>query len=61
MPSRTDTSWGPRLLIGIVLLYVGLLILWPVAAIFQGAFSQGVEAVLQILAKPDVQKKLFKD
>ncbi|MGB8645904.1 MAG: sulfate ABC transporter permease subunit [Anaerolineae bacterium] len=49
-------GWAPRILIGIALAYIGILILWPVAAIFQGAFAQGVDAALAILTLPDVQQ-----
>ncbi|MFN8485179.1 MAG: molybdate ABC transporter permease subunit [Anaerolineae bacterium] len=43
-----------RLLIGIVLLYMGILILAPLAAILWGAFSRGLAPILATLADPDV-------
>ncbi len=52
-------GWVPRLLIGVVLLYIGILILWPVAAIFQGAFSEGMGAFVAILNKADVQNAFW--
>ncbi len=55
MVKHASPRWVPCLLIGIVLAYIGILIIWPVAAIFQGAFSEGVGAVLDILSQPAVQ------
>lgn len=40
--------WLRRLMVGAVLLYVGLLILAPVAGLVWGAFGQGIEAVLAV-------------
>jgi sulfate transport system permease protein len=44
----------PKILIAIVMLYIAFLILLPVAAIFQGAFSQGVAAFFDALTQPQV-------
>lgn len=48
---RTTVS---HLLMGVVLVYVGILILAPVGAIVYGAFSRGVGAFLAALNRPDV-------
>jgi len=50
----SERSWGRRLLIGIVLGYIGILILAPVAAIIVGAFERGVGAFIAALSQPDV-------
>jgi sulfate/thiosulfate transport system permease protein len=42
------------ILIGVVALYVGFLILAPVAALVGGVFAQGVAPVLRALSQPDV-------
>lgn len=44
---RKPNGWLARILIAIVILYIAFLILLPVAAIFQGAFSKGVTAFLK--------------
>src|SRR5919199_6614674 len=51
---RTQQGWLPRILIGLALAYLGVLIVWPVAAIFQGAFSRGVGRFVEELTQPDV-------
>jgi sulfate transport system permease protein len=49
-------SWGAWLLLGIVLLYVGFLILAPIGALLKGAFQEGLRAVWDSLsAKPFLQ------
>ena len=52
---RSPKSWFAKLLIGIVVAYLAILILLPLAAIVQGAFSKGVEALIEALRAPDVQ------
>lgn len=50
--------WGAvrrRLLIGIVVAYMAVLILAPVAALFTGAFAQGVGTIISELGDPDVR------
>src|SRR5581483_3861572 len=42
----------PKLLIGIVLAYLGVLIFLPIAAIVQGAFSKGIDALLEAFSDP---------
>jgi len=49
-PVRTFWPW---LLIGAVLLYAGLLLIAPIAAVIGGAFEDGIEPVLQAIAAPD--------
>jgi sulfate/thiosulfate transport system permease protein len=52
--SRTVGAWRRRLLIGIVIAYVALLILAPLAALVSGAFSKGIAASLAALNDPAV-------
>lgn len=49
-------GWRRRLLIGIVVGYIGLLILAPLAGLLTGAFAQGLGPILEALQKPDVLK-----
>jgi sulfate transport system permease protein len=56
-PSRWAFSWGVwrrRLLIGIVVGYMGVLILAPVGALITGAFSYGLAAISEALSDPQV-------
>lgn len=56
-PGRLSASgdvWRRRLLIGFVALYVGLLVLAPLAALTAGAFREGLRAIGQALSQPDV-------
>jgi sulfate transport system permease protein len=50
------TGWLPRGLIALVLAYIGGLVLLPIAAIFQGAFAQGIARFLDTFADPQVQQ-----
>ena len=52
-------GWVPKVLIGIALGYLVILVLVPVAAIFQGAFSSGVGEFLNTLSLPDVQQAFW--
>jgi sulfate transport system permease protein len=52
--SRAVDSWRRRLLIGLVVAYVAVLILAPVAALISGAFAEGLGAILAALSQPDV-------
>lgn len=45
---------GPTILISIVVLYMGGLIILPLVAIIQGAFSRGLAPALAALGEPDV-------
>lgn len=56
---RKPNGWLARILIAIVILYIAFLILLPVAAIFQGAFSKGVAAFFEALMLPQVQAALW--
>lgn len=51
---RSPKGWVPKLLIGVVLLYIAILILLPLGAIFQGAFARGTAAFFSALAEPQV-------
>lgn len=46
--------WRRRLLITVVMAYVGFLIIAPLAALMGGAFAEGVGAVFAALSQPDV-------
>ena len=46
--------WIRRTLIATVLIYVGVLILAPIAALLAGAFKEGLGAILEALSQPDV-------
>ncbi len=52
--SRVGANWLKWLLIGIVVLYIGVLILAPLGALVAGAFSGGVAAIVAALGDPDV-------
>ncbi len=58
-PSTRGSLWRRRLLIGIVVLYVGVLILAPLVALVRGAFQEGEAAVWQALNQPDVWKAFW--
>jgi len=47
-------AWTRRILISIVLIYVGVLILLPIGGLIAGAFEEGVGAILEALSQPDV-------
>jgi sulfate transport system permease protein len=51
---QRESPWIRRGLIGIVCLYVGGLILLPIAALAAGAFQEGMAAVFASLSRPDV-------
>jgi sulfate transport system permease protein len=53
-PTTQASLWRRRLLIGIVVGYVGLLILAPLLALLRGAFQEGVGAMWQAINQPDV-------
>ncbi len=52
--TTTRGAWWRRLLIGLVVAYVGVLILAPIGALVTGAFARGVGAVAAALRQPDV-------
>jgi sulfate transport system permease protein len=53
-PVSRGTVWIRRLLIAAVLIYVGVLILAPIASLLAGAFKEGLGAILTALSQPDV-------
>ena len=56
-PGRLSVAadvWRRRLLIGLVFLYVGALVIAPIAALIAGAFADGVGAVVEALLQPQV-------
>jgi sulfate/thiosulfate transport system permease protein len=53
-PVSRGTVWIRRLLIAAVLIYVGVLILAPIASLLAGAFKDGLGAILTALSQPDV-------
>lgn len=58
-PSTRGSVWRRRLLIGVVALYVGVLIVAPLAALVRGAFQEGAAAMVQALGQPDVWKAFW--
>jgi sulfate transport system permease protein len=48
------SRWARRILIGLVVTYVGSLILAPIIALTAGAFQEGIGAILASLSQPDV-------
>lgn len=48
-------AWIRRLLIAVVVLYVGGLILAPIGALVAGVFASGLSAVIAVFGDPDVQ------
>lgn len=53
-PAPRRSIWGRRLLIAMVIAYIGFLILAPLAGLVAGAFSEGVGAIFEALSQPDV-------
>lgn len=51
--------WGRVLLIGIVIAYLSVLILWPLVAIVQGAFSQGAGRFVEELNQPEILRAFW--
>lgn len=47
-------GWLPKLLILITLAYLGVLVVLPIGAVFQGAFAKGVGAFLETFNDPQV-------
>ena len=52
--SLATDDWRRRLVIGIVMVYAGVLVLAPIAALISGAFAEGIGAILSALSEPDV-------
>ena len=53
-PSPRGSVWLGRVLIAIVVAYVGVLILSPIIALAAGAFAEGFGAIVAALTDPDV-------
>lgn len=53
-PTSAASVWGRRLLIALVVAYIGTLILAPVIALIFGAFEKGLGAILSTLNQPDI-------
>jgi sulfate transport system permease protein len=51
---RKPKGWLPKVLIGLVVLYIGVLILLPLGAILQGAFAQGWNGFARALTDAQV-------
>lgn len=51
---RRPRGWIPKILITAALAYLALLVLVPIAAIFQGAFMSGLAPFVEALNQPDV-------
>jgi sulfate transport system permease protein len=49
-----ESAWIRRILVGVVFLYVGGLILAPLAALLVGALKEGLGGILAALTQPDV-------
>lgn len=54
MNKNRRAVWWRRLLIGVVVAYVSVLLLAPLAALITGAFSKGLGPVIAALRQPDV-------
>jgi sulfate transport system permease protein len=53
-PRPAGGAWGRRLIVGVVLAYLGVLVVWPLVAIVQGALAEGLGAFLRVFADPVV-------
>jgi sulfate transport system permease protein len=53
-PVAASSFWARRILIAIVLIYVGVLILAPIASLIAGAFQEGVGAIFTALSQTEV-------
>jgi sulfate transport system permease protein len=51
---RRQAGWPRRILIGIVIAYIGFLILAPLAALIWGALSEGIGPAFTALIQPDL-------
>lgn len=54
IPTIRPDIWQRRLLIGVVIAYVGFLVIAPLAALTAGAFEDGLGAIISALSQPDV-------
>ncbi len=53
-PALRRSVWVRRVLVGIVIGYIAVLILAPVAGLIAGAFAEGVGGIIHALTQPDV-------
>ncbi|MCL4264155.1 MAG: sulfate ABC transporter permease subunit [Anaerolineae bacterium] len=53
-PATQASLWRRRVLIGMVMLYVGVLIIAPLLALLRGAFAEGLGTMWESVNKPDV-------
>jgi sulfate transport system permease protein len=53
-PTTQVSLWRRRVLIGIVVVYIGLLIIAPLVALVDGAFQEGFRAIVASLREPGV-------
>lgn len=51
--ATSETTWVRYILIGIMLLFLGLFLFMPLAAVFAEAFRKGAETYLAALVEPD--------
>lgn len=51
---RSPTGIFPKILIGAAMVYLAVLVLLPIAAIFQGAFGRGIAFFFESLLEPQV-------
>ena len=59
-PVNASSPWVRRGVLGIVFVYVGGLILLPLAALVMGAFEQGLGTALRSLAQPGVLEAFWR-
>lgn len=55
-PRDWRRRWMRRMLVGVVLLYAGLLIILPIGALIAGAFADGLQPALATFQNPQVQR-----
>ena len=55
-----SSVWTRRILIAIVLIYVGALILAPIGALIVGAFREGVGEIIAALSQPEVLEAFWR-
>jgi sulfate transport system permease protein len=57
-PGMNDPAWARRLLIGLALLFVGLVLVLPLALVFTYAFQQGLRVYLASFTEPDARSAI---
>ena len=57
-PGMNDPAWARRLLIGMALLFVGLVLVLPLALVFTYAFQQGLRVYLAAFTEPDARSAI---